>query len=279
MGQEIFAGGLEVTIGGATFPTAMALRRLELDVELHMHLGSDFLSRLAFDVIEQAGFVSDLLTIHDQPFHKLTVALSFPDDRAFLSYFDQPPTPSEGSRFGDVPLTKRKVRHLHFAHLSAILMAEEMLAEAKRQNITISSDCGWVPWALDHPKLWNVLEQVDVFLPSENELLYIMKTQDFEQAQELIRNRVSLVAIKLGAKGSAAVTKTKQITAGPIPVKAVETTAAGDCFNAGFLFGWLQGWSVEKALRCGNVCGGLSTTAGGWEATPTRDELEDWLKR
>jgi sugar/nucleoside kinase (ribokinase family) len=278
-GKEIFAGGLKMMIGGATFPTSMALKRLGLEVEIHMHLGTDFLSRYALEVITDAGFDPDLITTHNQPFRKITVAISYPDDRAFLSFFDQPPMSSEGRRYDGAPLEKKEVSHLHFAHLSAILMAEDMLDEAKRQNLTISTDCGWVPWALDHPNLWDILGRVDVFLPNEVELLHITRTQDLESALRSIRDRVPLTAAKLGERGSAAVTKTAQAAAAPIAVRTVETTSAGDCFNAGFLYGWLQGWSLEKALQCGNICGGLSTTASGWEATPTRDELEDWLKR
>lgn len=278
-GREVYARGLEVTIGGGAFPTAVALRRLGLGVGLHMQLGVDFFSRFTLETIKEASFDPELLEIFDQGFRRLTVALSYPDDRAFLSYADDPPMERERSRFKAGILRDHQVDHLHFAHLSATLVAEEMIAEAKKQALTISTDCGWNPWALDHPRLWKVLNQVDVFLPNEVELKYITRTQELVEAQMTISKKVSLTVTKQGAQGSTATSTTGSVSAPAIPVKAVETTAAGDCFNAGFLFGWLQGWSVEKALRCGNICGGLSTTASGWDATPTRDELEDWLKR
>ena len=55
----------------------------------------------------------------------------------------------------------------------------------------------------------------------------------------------------------------------------LDTTGAGDSFDAGFLRAWLDGASTEDALRYGAVCGALSTLGlGGVDAQPTRVEAE-----
>ena len=277
-GQEIYARAMDVTIGGGTFPTSVALKRLGLDTGLHMQLGADFFSRYTKEMIEKAGFSPALLDIHDEDFQRLTVALSYPDDRAFLSYADLPPGQDRETRFGGDILQAHRVRHIHFAHLSATLSAQEMIIEAKRKGITISSDCGWNPWALDHHRLWETISQVDVFMPNEVELKYITSAEELEQGLDIISKSVPLTVVKRGSLGSSAGQKSLKLFVPAIPVEAVETTAAGDCFNAGFLFGYLHEWELDKALYCGNVCGGLSTTASGWQATPSKEQLEAWLE-
>ena len=65
-----------------------------------------------------------------------------------------------------------------------------------------------------------------------------------------------------------------------IEVDAVDTTGAGDCFNAGFLYGWLNNEPVENCLRIGNVCGGLSTEEfGGIAGFPAPGRLRRELER
>ena len=84
------------------------------------------------------------------------------------------------------------------------------------------------------------------------------------------------VAVKRGVDGALAVGPDGAIaTAGAIAVEAVDTTGAGDSFNAGFLAAWLEGQPLEDALRLGVACGSLSTRSpGGTDGQPTRAEAD-----
>jgi sugar/nucleoside kinase (ribokinase family) len=56
-------------------------------------------------------------------------------------------------------------------------------------------------------------------------------------------------------------------------VQVVDTVGAGDNFDAGFLYGWLNDWSLVRALGLGSACGSLSTrAAGGTSAQPDLEE-------
>jgi sugar/nucleoside kinase (ribokinase family) len=58
-----------------------------------------------------------------------------------------------------------------------------------------------------------------------------------------------------------------------LPVHVVDTTGAGDSFDAGFLYGYLHGWPLERSLRLACACGALSTRcAGGTDEQPTLSE-------
>ena len=65
-----------------------------------------------------------------------------------------------------------------------------------------------------------------------------------------------------------------------IPVQVVDTTGAGDSFDAGFLAGYLANEPLERALALGNACGALSTRfVGGIEGQPTLAEARDAIER
>jgi sugar/nucleoside kinase (ribokinase family) len=62
-----------------------------------------------------------------------------------------------------------------------------------------------------------------------------------------------------------------------IPVKAVDTTGAGDSFDAGFIYGYVTGRPLLQSLRLGCVCGSLSTRAAG--GTAAQATLEEALEQ
>ena len=67
--------------------------------------------------------------------------------------------------------------------------------------------------------------------------------------------------------------KENSISVSSIPVKVIDTVGAGDTFDAGFLFGYLNQWEIKKSLRLAVVCGALSTqSAGGTMGQPTLEE-------
>ena len=66
----------------------------------------------------------------------------------------------------------------------------------------------------------------------------------------------------------------------PHRVKTVDTTGAGDCFDAGYIHGWLDGQTPLDCLRIAAVCGAMSTRGLGGIATfPSTDELQEALER
>jgi sugar/nucleoside kinase (ribokinase family) len=63
-----------------------------------------------------------------------------------------------------------------------------------------------------------------------------------------------------------------------IPVNVIDTVGAGDSFDAGFIYGYLHDWGLEKSLRLACVCGGLSTQqAGGTNGQSTLEEAMKYV--
>ena len=78
------------------------------------------------------------------------------------------------------------------------------------------------------------------------------------------RKRQAVTVIKLGDQGAVWLAPDRDILVPAPKVKAIETTGAGDSFNAGFLVAWMKGKTPEQCLAAGNKSGAASTrTAGG----------------
>jgi sugar/nucleoside kinase (ribokinase family) len=84
------------------------------------------------------------------------------------------------------------------------------------------------------------------------------------------------VVVKAGADGAYAYQKGQLLHMPALNLKPLDTTGAGDCFNAGFLRAWLDGYPLETCLRWGNIVGGLSTQ--GYGATGRKVGLDEVKK-
>ena len=88
-----------------------------------------------------------------------------------------------------------------------------------------------------------------------------------------------MAVVKMGKKGALCCRAGKVWTKAGFSVEAVDTTGAGDSFNAGFVYGFLKGLDPDSALELGNGCGALSCTGlGGNTMFPGWDRLQAFIK-
>lgn len=94
------------------------------------------------------------------------------------------------------------------------------------------------------------------------------------RARHTVRDtRLQMAIITQGGDGCTIITKSATIEAPAAPVRVVDTTGAGDAFAAGFIYGHLRGWSLERCAQLANAVGGLATRALGAQVSlPTLDE-------
>ncbi len=268
LGAEVYGSGFEV-VPGASFTTALALHRLGLRVGWSCDFGDDFFSRYVLDEVRAAGLDERLFRRHPRPLRRVTAALSFPHDRAFVSYHDPFERPAAA------PLVERhRPRCVLLTGLAYGPAHAELVAAARRAGALVYMDCQSVSVTLETPGVAEALRAVDVFAPNEREALTLTGAASWEAALERLAELAPLVVLKRGGAGAVAQGRGVHAAAPALPVSVLDTTGAGDCFNAGFLYGRLRGRPLEECLRCGNVCGGLSTTAFGGRAVPTAEQLE-----
>jgi sugar/nucleoside kinase (ribokinase family) len=274
LGDEVFCRDLRV-MPGAGFIPAVALTRLGLQVGWACDFGNDFFSRYVLEEAARQQLSPRLFQVHDSPQQAVTVAYSFSHERAFLSYMD--PLPSSDL----AALVRRNPsRWLLIMSLEHGPDFARAVGAARESGTQVFMDCqAFRDASLDDPGVVQALKSVDVFVPNQEEALRLTGKGSIESALECLSAFTPLVVIKLGAEGAIARRGDKLLRLPGIPARAVDTTGAGDNFDCGFLYGLLQGYSLEECVRCGNFCGSRSTTAhGGWAASPTANDLEAYLQ-
>jgi len=203
----------------------------------------------------------------------LSVILDRVSDRAILTHSGLI-SALRASDISDALL--RRARHLHVASyfLQTNLQRDlpDLFRRARLFGLTTSLDTNYDP-----SETWTgfdeLLSVTTVFLPNEKEATSLSGESDVDAAAERLRSKVEVLGIKLGAKGALGVMENEHAKVSSMPVDVVDTVGAGDSFDAGFLYGYLNHWSLEKSLRLGCICGALSTQrSGGTEGQPTLAE-------
>lgn len=275
LGREVFAGDLTVAVGGSAI-VAAALHRLGVRVGLIADLGSDPLSQLVRSLLDELGLDQTLIRNHAFPLPQVTAALSFPHDRAFVTRFQRPEQPRDTASL----LAAHSARHLHVCGFLALDETPNIVELAHEAGMSVSLDLGWDEHGLRQPSLREMITRLDIFMPSKCELCEVMGTDDAEEALSLAAAAMpdGIVVMKDGSRGATACQRGVREQVQALPVQCVDTTGAGDSFDAGFLYAFINGLPLGDCLRHGNICGGLATTAaGGAVAAPTLEEMRKWL--
>ncbi len=279
LGRETYCSGLTST-GGAMFITATALRRLGARVGWVCNFGTDEYSGFVRDLAVSEGIDMGWARTLDMPYRRISSAMPFEGERAFITYVD--PEPPDFYDYWMQAVEHASYRHLHVGALMQPEILRPLFQRARERGATISMDCQDAPELRSLCDWAALLKLVDVFMPNAREAQMITQTDSVEAAMEVLKRWVKVVVIKDGACG-AWVASDDQVwnVPGIRAGKVVDTTGAGDCFNAGFLYGCVvEDCAYDVCARYGNVCGGLSVTGvGGATTAPTHAELRQWMAR
>jgi sugar/nucleoside kinase (ribokinase family) len=268
-----------LTLGSSSAIFACGVARLGLRVALVGKVGDDEFGRFIVREMNARGVNTESVVSDPQIKTGLTVILSRGNDRAMLTY-----SGSIGAlRLAEIDHALiARARHLHVASyflLDALRPDIPTLFDlARASGLTVSLDTNYDPTEKWNGGLAEALRRADVFLPNETELRAIAGVADTEAALDWLASGATCVAVKLGARGAMAQRGNERASAQALLVDVVDTTGAGDTFDAGFIYGYLAGWELARALRLACVCGSLSTrAAGGTTAQPTLAEALEKL--
>lgn len=150
----------------------------------------------------------------------------------------------------------------------------ELLNELS-SNITISFDPGMLYVNRGKEFMDKLISYTDILLINESELLITTQEENFEKAVEKIAPKVDILVVKRSINGSFIKKGSEEHNIGIFKADTVDTTGAGDAYNAGFLFGYINGYSLEESGIIGSYIAAQSTTkTGATEAIPNIQDID-----
>ena len=275
LGVEIVSKGFEMIPGGP-YNTAVAMHRLGIRVGWACDFGSDELSQHALAEAKKEGLDARLFRHNAGSLRNITVSLSFPEDRAFVAFYD--PSPAIPAVIKALPGISTRYLYLPGIYTGSALDAGSLLLKAKRIKVIMDGNSA-EDATLDQPAVRKAIQLSDIFMPNAFEVRRLTGRQDLLEGIQVLAELAPLLVVKDGKNGAYALKRGEALLHGPaLDCSPLDTTGAGDCFNAGFIKAWLAGKSVSDCLTWGNIVGGLSTLgSGGTGKKITEKEVCDHL--
>lgn len=286
---EKLVGTIRLTVGGSSAITACGLARLGLRVAHGGIVGDDILGHAILEAMRERGVDTSTVAVDAAIPTGATVILGKADRRALLTATGT----IDRLRAEDVPREiLPHIRHIHAGSTGIQPRLRsglpQLFRDARAAGVSSSFDTNWDP-----ERRWEgivpMLAAADIFFPNEREATLISGVDDpLGAAQALVAMAEAagrdsgagplIVAVKLGADGALAVRGDEALRLPADRVKVVDSTGAGDAFDAGFIFGHLAGRPLAESLALAVACGTLSTRAiGGVDGQATLEEAEALL--
>ena len=263
-GREVLAHSIAQHSGGVAANLAAYCARLGLKVALLARVGRDRFGDFLIAEMLDKGVVTDHIIRDERRPTGITVSLSGPADRAFVTHVGTIDSLT-GADATDELLASARLVHLGSYFLQTKLQPDvpDLLRRAKAAGAITVLDTGYDPYERWDTGVHEALRRVDLFLPNKVEATQITGKDDPLVAQKKLVELGPAVALKLGAQGARFLSATDEAGLGAFAVSVVDSTCCGDAFDAGFLSAWLKGKRPQECLAWGNACGALVASGEG----------------
>ncbi|MGM0904066.1 MAG: sugar kinase [Bacillota bacterium] len=274
-GPMKFVGGFEKKVGGAELNLVLGCARLGLKTGYISSLGNDEFGKYIHNFARGEGIdVSQVKFVEGYPTSvNFKEVMEDGNTRTFY-YRDKSPTLTMTAEDLDEEYF-HDARILHITgifpaigpnHIQVIRRAIE-LAKENGMKISFDPNIRLRMWSKEEARsvLSEILPHVDMLLAGDEEMEIIIGEKEPTKIIEEVKGLgISFVAIKQGEKGSVGYCNGETIVSPPVKAsKVVDTVGAGDGFNAGILYGLLQGWSLERTLHLANTIGSMVVSVKG----------------
>jgi sugar/nucleoside kinase (ribokinase family) len=266
-GTEKLASRMDLVLGGSSGITAFNLAKLGAKVGIVSVIGKDSFGRFVEDRLAAAGVDMSALRRHPTEKTGITIWHSKKQQRAGVTY----PGTIAMLRAKDISdAYLRRARHFHIGHYFLLTElhkdAAKLFRKAKQLGLTTSVDCNYDPAERWDSGIRDVLRYTDIFFPNENESRFLTGEKSPENAARELGKLATTVVVKLGAQGALVYKGGTSFQVGAVKTRVVDTTGAGDSFDAGFLSRFLRGGALRECALAGVSAGARCVTRVGGTA-------------
>ncbi len=269
LGEEVKTDHFTATIGGGAVITAVHAARLGMKSAVLSALGDAAVARLKRERVSVTN-----LRKPNEP-HAITAALSTDEDRAFVTFngvnakLESRLARVLGGPVSPKPEERRRTTGLIADHIHLCFYPHDcaqwtrMVTRLRKRGVTTSWDFGWNELLTNDRGLVDLIDALDFVFVNELEARLYTGEQTLDAAIPHWRQRKAITIIKQGESGATWIAPDRDIHFPAPRVKVVDTTGAGDAFNAGFLVAWMRGKAPAQCLAAGNKAGAASTKHAG----------------
>jgi len=286
----------EKCFGGAPMNTIVGVARLGIDAGAIAAVGDDPFGQFLIKELKKNRV--DVSQVKVKKGRRTTIAFvaNEPKSGERTFFFYRKPWTGETSDSSLEPneidlsyITKAKILHVSGFALSQNPCREAIfkaIKHARKIGVRVSFDPTlrvevWDSEATLRRTYSRALRLSDIAVFSMEEAEFAFGTSEADvAARKALKYGVGIVGIKLGEKGSYIMSKDGNSVQVPaFEVRPIDTTGAGDGWNAGLLVGLCKGWDLEKCATVANAIGALVVTRrGAITAMPNEEELKTFLK-
>ena len=289
---ESFIKGEEESPGGSAANTIIGLSKLGCSTSYIGKIADDDEGDLLeYNLMINDVYLTNLIYADSGNSGKVLGFVSDAGDRAL--YVD--PGVNDDISIDEInPLNVNACKILHYtSFVGDSFNAQKELLPLLADKIVLSFDPGMLYAKKGVGELKEILERTDILLINEAELKILFEdyykeklnlsgddSLSFRDLAVYVRNDgIDTVVVKRGSIGAYAINnKDEEVKIPAFECDAVDTTAAGDSFNAGFLYSYLKGYDLAKSCTIANWVASKSVQAIGISGLPNLEELEEFIQ-
>jgi 2-dehydro-3-deoxygluconokinase len=272
--------------GGDTSNTVVAAARLGASTGYVSRIGGDEFGSSFMSLWKREGVDASRVVVEPEGFTGIYFISVRQDGEHDFTYYRNGSAASRLSPHDLDPEYLSRARILHTSGISQAISkscraaVEAAIDIVHRGGGLVSYDANVRPKLAPLPVLREMFQvavsKADMVFVSEEDLGHLYPNSDSAEASgRVLSFGPDLVVLRRGRAGCQVLSGGENIPVPGWPEDPVDSTGAGDAFNAGFLVSWLEGRSLEEAARFANAVGAL--TVGGLGAVnplPYRGQVE-----